>query len=83
MSWVLQFRRSMISCGMSFCDWYIEIAKVRLWKAEEDPKAANESLWTLTHSTDPGTEAASSVYAIYHRGNLLHTASGGRVHNDL
>ena len=29
------------------CDWYIEIAKVRLWKAEEDPKAANEALWTL------------------------------------
>lgn len=36
-----------------------------------------------SHSADPGTEAASSVYAIYHRGNLLHTASGGRVHNDL
>ena len=29
------------------CDWYIEMAKVRLWKAEEDPKAAGEALWTL------------------------------------
>ena len=29
------------------CDWYIELAKVRLWKAEEDPKAANAALWTL------------------------------------
>jgi valyl-tRNA synthetase len=29
------------------CDWYIEMAKVRLWKAEENPKAANEALWTL------------------------------------
>ncbi len=30
-----------------FCDWYIEISKVRLWKADEDPKAAGEALWTL------------------------------------
>ncbi len=29
------------------CDWYIEMAKVRLWKAEENPKAAGEALWTL------------------------------------
>ena len=65
------------------CDWYIEIAKVRLWKAEEDPKAANEALWTLRTALTQGTEAASSVYAIYHRGDLLHTASGGRVHYDL
>ena len=30
-----------------FCDWYIEIAKVRTYKKEEDPKAANCALWTL------------------------------------
>ena len=30
-----------------FCDWYIEIAKVRLYKKEEDPEAANAALWTL------------------------------------
>ena len=30
-----------------FCDWYIEIAKVRLYKKEEDPKAANTALWVL------------------------------------
>ena len=29
------------------CDWYIELAKVRLWKAEEDPVRAGEALWTL------------------------------------
>lgn len=29
------------------CDWYIELAKVRLWKAEENPEAANAALWTL------------------------------------
>ena len=30
-----------------FCDWYIEIAKVRLYKKEEDPKAANTALWVM------------------------------------
>ncbi len=30
-----------------FCDWYIEIAKIRLWNAEKDQKAAGEALWTL------------------------------------
>ena len=36
------------------CDWYIEMAKVRLWKAEEDPKAANDALWTLRTSLTEG-----------------------------
>ncbi len=30
-----------------FCDWYIEMSKSRLYKKEEDPKAANSALWTL------------------------------------
>uniref|UniRef100_UPI004055B082 valine--tRNA ligase n=1 Tax=Agathobacter sp. TaxID=2021311 RepID=UPI004055B082 len=30
-----------------FCDWYIEIAKVRTYKKEENPAAANAALWTL------------------------------------
>ncbi|MDO5338337.1 MAG: valine--tRNA ligase [Eubacteriales bacterium] len=30
-----------------FCDWYIEMAKVRIWKAEKEPGAAGEALWTL------------------------------------
>jgi valyl-tRNA synthetase len=30
-----------------FCDWYIEVAKIRLYKKEEDPEAANTVLWTL------------------------------------
>ena len=30
-----------------FCDWYIEIAKVRLYKKEEVPTEANAALWTL------------------------------------
>ena len=30
-----------------FCDWYIELAKYRIWHADEDAKAANAALWTL------------------------------------
>ncbi|MGI6012301.1 MAG: valine--tRNA ligase [Ruminococcus sp.] len=30
-----------------FCDWYIEIAKQRIWAKEENPKAAGCALWTL------------------------------------
>ena len=30
-----------------FCDWYIEIAKVRTYKKDEDARAANSALWTL------------------------------------
>jgi valyl-tRNA synthetase len=30
-----------------FCDWYIEIAKVRTYRKEEDPQSANAALWTL------------------------------------
>ena len=30
-----------------FCDWYLEIAKVRTYKKDEDARAANSALWTL------------------------------------
>ena len=30
-----------------FCDWYIEIAKVRTYKKDEEPVSANAALWTL------------------------------------
>ena len=30
-----------------FCDWYIELAKQRIYRMEEDPKSANAALWTL------------------------------------
>jgi valyl-tRNA synthetase len=30
-----------------FCDWYIELAKKRIYQKEEDPKAANTALWVL------------------------------------
>ena len=30
-----------------FCDWYVELAKYRIYHAEEDPKGANCVLWVL------------------------------------
>ena len=30
-----------------FCDWYIELAKYRIYHAEENQEAANDALWTL------------------------------------
>lgn len=30
-----------------FCDWYIELAKYRIYHADENAKAANAALWTL------------------------------------
>ena len=30
-----------------FCDWYIEITKVRTYKKDEDPASANAAFWTL------------------------------------
>ena len=30
-----------------FCDWYIELAKYRIYHAEEDAEAANDAMWTL------------------------------------
>ena len=30
-----------------FCDWYVELAKDRIYHAEEDPKAAECALWVL------------------------------------
>ncbi len=30
-----------------FCDWYIEITKVRTYQKEQNPQAANAAFWTL------------------------------------
>ena len=30
-----------------FCDWYIELAKQRIYRAEEEPESANDALWVL------------------------------------
>ena len=55
-----------------FCDWYIEMVKPRLWYDEDTTKAA--ALWTLKDGSDPVLEAAASIYAVHHRGNLLQSA---------
>ncbi len=30
-----------------FCDWYLEMAKLRIWKAEFDQDSADYAMWTL------------------------------------
>ena len=60
-----------------FCDWYIEIAKVRTYKKDEDARAANSALWTLR--TVLG-QALKLLHPIYHRRNLLYLKSAGRDH---
>mgnify|MGYP000624065702 CR=1 FL=1 len=42
-----QYKRYTTSSGTEFCDWYIEIAKVRTYKKDENPESANAALWTL------------------------------------
>ena len=55
-----------------FCDWYIEMVKPRLYSETDTTKAA--ALWTLKTVLIKRTEAAASVYAVYHRRNLLYAA---------
>ena len=54
-----------------FCDWYIEITKVRICKC---------SILDLKDGTDRGIKAVTSIYAVYHRGNLLYASPGRRHH---
>ncbi len=37
-----------------FCDWYIEVAKFRIYHKDENPQAANSALWTLKHVLGQG-----------------------------
>ena len=62
-----------------FCDWYIEMVKPRLYNDEDTTKAA--ALWTLKTVLLQCPEASSSLHALHHRGNLLHTPSGRGVHH--
>ena len=57
------------------CDWYIEMAKVRLWKADRRSKGCKRCTLDTSYSPDRRTETASSIHAIHHRRNLLHTSS--------
>ena len=47
-----------------FCDWYIEIAKYRIYHADEDPGKRQRRPVDSAGGTEEGTEAAASVYAV-------------------
>ena len=57
----------------TYCDWYIEIAKVRLWKAEEE--GAGPAGTVLCAHGD--AQAPASLHALPHRGNLAGPAPCG------
>ena len=64
-----------------FCDWYIEMVKPRLYNDGDTTRISS------TLDTEDGSgkcsETAASVYAVYHRRDLLHAAVRGRIHHDL
>ena len=55
-----------------FCDWYVELAKSRLWEdgAEAEVRQKGSGLCDGQHP-----QAAASVYAVHHRGNLAGAAA--------
>ena len=63
-----------------FCDWYIEIAKVRTYKKDEDTRAANSALWTLRTVLGQALKLLHPYMPFYHRRNLLYLKSAGRDH---
>ena len=44
-----------------FCDWYIEIAKYRIYHAGEDAQSANDALWTLKEVLKKSVESVMCV----------------------
>ena len=62
----------MIFCGMIFCDWYIEIAKIRMNSddAQTAQNAREVLVWVMTGTL----KVTASVYAVYYRRNLANTA---------
>ena len=65
-----------------FCDWYVELAKVRLYNDEESGKesklTAQYVLWTVLEA---GLKLLHPFIAIYNRGNLAKDKSRGRNNN--
>ena len=57
-----------------------------MWRAQESEPGSTEQecgAVDLEAGFDRCAEAATSVYAVYHRGDLLHDPEWGRVHYDL
>ena len=83
MNWESLYQKIYDFLWEVFCDWYIEMAKVRIWNAQEDAAAANDALWTLRTVLTEALKLLHPFMPFYHRGDLLYAASTGRFHHDL
>ena len=66
-----------------FCDWYIELAKYRIYHAEENPAAANSATLYIKDCARRCIKTAPSVYAVCDRRNLRCACSGRRIIDDV
>ena len=55
-----------------YCDWYIEMAKVRLYDVAAPAAVKDAACTTLLEMLD-GLRARCTADALYHRGNLAHS----------
>ena len=60
-----------------YCDWYIELTKTRLQGEDEDSKVRAQQV--LCYVLDPDAQAAASLHALHHRGDLAGPAPRGRT----
>ena len=74
-SWAWPPRRSTTSSGTTYCDWYIELTKTRLQGEDEDRQGAGPAGAVLCADRDP--QAAPSLHALHHRGDLAGSAPRG------
>ena len=63
-----------------FCDWYIEMAKLPLYGEDEAAKKTTRSI--LAYVIRSNDALASSVYAVYYRGNLAKPSASRGVDHD-
>ena len=57
----------------TYCDWYIELTKARLYGEDEEAKLAAQNVLVLCAAAGAG--AAASLHALHHRGDLAGVAS--------
>ena len=53
------------------CDWYIEMAKVSLWRQRKTQQSQRCTL-DIKNGADRGLKLLHPYHAVYHRRNLLH-----------
>ena len=61
----------------TYCDWYIELTKARLYGEDESAQARRAERAGAMCSTET-LRAAAPVHAVHHRGNLAGAAAYGR-----